>query len=56
MKPIFRESICDPNALIVDSFQPNLMDTNFCNGGLSDYELSSVIEFIKTLTADASSE
>ncbi len=51
-----RESICDPNLFIVATYQPNVMPANFCDGGLSDYELTSVIEFIKTLTADDSAE
>jgi cytochrome c oxidase subunit 2 len=43
-----RESILDPNAKVVQGFQPNLMPQTF-KDQLQDQQISDLIEYIKTL-------
>ena len=43
-----RESIVDPNAKVVEGFQPNLMPQNF-GDTLSDEDIEAIIAYMKSL-------
>jgi cytochrome c oxidase subunit 2 len=43
-----RESIVQPNAKVVEGFQPNIMPQTFGNS-LTDEQITGLIEYIKTI-------